>query len=29
MEVEGDCSQWHHLIFCEELENDEEDFIVY
>ncbi|XP_062149223.1 uncharacterized protein LOC133857871 isoform X2 [Alnus glutinosa] len=30
MEVEGDCSQWHHLIFCEELavENDEEDFIV-
>jgi hypothetical protein len=18
----GDCSLWHHLIFCEELEND-------
>jgi hypothetical protein len=28
MEVEGDCSLWHHLIFCEEVENDEENFIV-
>jgi hypothetical protein len=24
MEVEGDCSQWHHLIFCEELENNDD-----
>jgi hypothetical protein len=29
MEVEGDCSLWHHFIFCEELHNnDEENFIV-
>jgi hypothetical protein len=29
MEVEGDCSLWHHFIFCEELQNnDEENFIV-
>jgi hypothetical protein len=25
MEVEGDCSQWHHLIFCEELQNNAYD----
>jgi hypothetical protein len=25
MEVEEDCSLWHHLIFCEELENDNND----
>jgi hypothetical protein len=24
MEVEGDCSQWHHLIFCEELKNNDD-----
>jgi hypothetical protein len=29
MEVEGDCTLWHHFIFCEELHNnDEENFIV-
>jgi hypothetical protein len=28
MEFEGDCSLWHHLIFYEELESDEENFII-